>query len=1087
MAPSKPPGHPEDDAEALYAELRERMRRGEEVDLDALCRERPRLAHALRALHSLDSARDGADGGGAGGDPAAEPPLTTGFADAVAGLRAPEGGAAGRPALLVGQAVGPYRIAGVLGEGGFAVVYKAEQTAPVRRFVALKAIKAGLDTRQVLARFEAERQALALMSHTSIAKVLDAGTTAEARPYFVMELVDGRPLTAFCDELRLGTTARLSLFLDVCDAIQHAHQKGIIHRDLKPANILVASEGERHVPKVIDFGIAKALAGDLTELTLQTEVGQVIGTPAYMSPEQAAGFAAEIDTRTDIYALGVILYELLTGQRPFEFSSLHGAALAEVQRAIREDDPPRPSTRVRARAGGDEALARRRDTTSAALARELRGDLDWITMKALAKRPSSRYASASELAEDVRRHLRHEPVLAGPPTWSYRLRKVVRRHRRALVSAAILIVSVSLAALAAVILSERWRFLELEEESRGLLASAEATVAAAKRIGERADELFRSELAAREELEEWQPIWERRDELDARRERSALEPLLEEEYARAFRALTRALDTAPPESEPSRKASLTLHELKEELDASWSRVSLGSVLFRDLVGMDRDPALVTGTLSISSSPPGAEVFGFRYVEEDARLVPVPLLPEAAGGARGLALCAPAREPFPGFLRVDRVWNPGRAAAASRSAEGIVFRAGDEWLSVAGRPTRTCGDLAQAVQGVALGASVPIAVRRGEERLLLDWVPFAEPTAAGPEPCEWAAYDPGRLVDIRRQLGLTFEAYPLVLSSDRRLGTTPAGAPLRLELSTGSYLFVLRKAGHIDVRVPVVGPQDLTLDVALPRAEDAPEGFVWIANGPFRHGGSDPDVFQNLPAGESDLDGFWIGRLEVSLSDYLLFVRERADDKGYCVPESPSARETFGGDRPIEVIPALGSAPRRTELIIRSEREAGWRLLSSALADSPLQGVSHLAALEYAHWLSERTPGWRFRLPSDLEWEKAARGADGRRFVWGDYFAWSFAASKLGPHPSHRRFPRERGAHPFDESVFGVRDLAGSVVELTTGRTPASPHFRSCRGSGWDGFDEYRFRTDTRFGVPADSTQTSCGIRLVAEPDRDGEQ
>jgi len=325
--------------------------------------------------------------------------------------------------------IGPFKVLERIGEGGMGVVYLAEQTEPVRRRVALKVIKLGMDTKQVVARFEAERQALAMMDHPNIAKVLDAGATPEGRPYFVMECVHGIPITDYCDLHNLKMPERLELFTHICEAVQHAHQKGVIHRDLKPSNVLVEVVDDHPVPKVIDFGVAKATAHRLTERTVYTEQGQLIGTPEYMSPEQAEMTGLNVDTRTDIYSLGVLLYELLVGALPFERGTLRRASYAEIRRILREVDPPKPSTRLSSLGAGSETVAKRRRTDQSSLLSQLRGDLDWITMKALEKDRTRRYASASEFAADIRRFLHDEPILARPPSPAYRMRKYMKRHR----------------------------------------------------------------------------------------------------------------------------------------------------------------------------------------------------------------------------------------------------------------------------------------------------------------------------------------------------------------------------------------------------------------------------------------------------------------------------------------------------------------------------------------------------------------------------------------------------------------------------------------------------------------------------------
>jgi serine/threonine protein kinase len=335
-----------------------------------------------------------------------------------------------------GTVIGPYKLLEQIGEGGFGVVFMAEQEKPLRRKVALKVLKPGMDTRQVVARFEAERQALALMDHSNIAKVFDAGTTASGRPYFVMELVRGVPITEFCDQRRLTPRQRLELFVLVCQAVQHAHQKGIIHRDLKPSNILVTLHDTVPVPKVIDFGIAKATGQKLIERTLFTQFAQIVGTPLYMSPEQAEMSGLDVDTRSDVYALGVLLYELLTGTTPFESATLKKVGLDEMRRIIREEEPPTPSQRLSTlEAKACSTISERRGVEERRLRQLLQGELDWIVMKALEKDRNRRYESASALAADVQRYLNDEAVEACPPSAGYRLRKYWRRNRRILVTA----------------------------------------------------------------------------------------------------------------------------------------------------------------------------------------------------------------------------------------------------------------------------------------------------------------------------------------------------------------------------------------------------------------------------------------------------------------------------------------------------------------------------------------------------------------------------------------------------------------------------------------------------------------------------
>ncbi len=369
------------------------------------------------------------------------------FLDAPAGSLLPRL-SKNQPAALdpeAGQMIGRYKLLEKIGEGGCGVVYVAEQTKPVRRRVALKVIKLGMDTNQVVARFEAERQALAMMDHPNISRVLDAGATDLGRPYFVMELVRGIRITDYCDEANLGTPERLDLFIKVCQAIQHAHQKGIIHRDIKPSNILVTLNDGVPVPKVIDFGIAKATEGRLTEATVYTQLLQFIGTPAYMSPEQAEMSSMDIDTRSDIYSLGVLLYELLVGSTPFDGKKIMASGIDVMRKTIREAEPARPSRRLATLAGDDlTTAARRRAVEGPKLIRQLSGDLDWIVMKCLEKNRTRRYDTATSLAADIQRHLDNEPVIARPPSRWYQFQKMVERHKLIFTMVSVVVLSLLL-------------------------------------------------------------------------------------------------------------------------------------------------------------------------------------------------------------------------------------------------------------------------------------------------------------------------------------------------------------------------------------------------------------------------------------------------------------------------------------------------------------------------------------------------------------------------------------------------------------------------------------------------------------------
>jgi eukaryotic-like serine/threonine-protein kinase len=446
-----------------------------------------------------------------------------------------------------GERIGRYKLLQKIGEGGCGVVYMAEQQEPVVRRVALKVIKLGMDTKEVVARFEAERQALALMDHANIARVFDGGATDTGRPFFVMELVRGVPITKFCDEQNLATTARLELFTQVCHAVQHAHQKGIIHRDLKPSNILVTLHDGTPVPKVIDFGIAKATQGRLTESTVFTAFEQFIGTPAYMSPEQAEMSGLDIDTRSDIYSLGVLLYELLTGRPPFDPKTLLSAGLDEIRRIIREVEPPKPSTNFSTLNAADSAsVAKLRATDPAKLSLLISGDLDWIVMKALEKNRARRYDTPSEFAADIARHLGHEPVLARPPSTAYRLGKTIRRNKLAFAAggaiAAALVVGLSVST---------WMFFR-ERDARERAVAAELQQTALRRRADTdreravAAERHQSELRTQAERDRERAVAAERTATDEAAISRAVSSFLTDDLLRQADSTAQAgTDTAP--------------------------------------------------------------------------------------------------------------------------------------------------------------------------------------------------------------------------------------------------------------------------------------------------------------------------------------------------------------------------------------------------------------------------------------------------------------------------------------------------------------------------------------------------------------
>jgi eukaryotic-like serine/threonine-protein kinase len=544
-----------------------------------------------------------------------------------------------------GTVIGPYKLLEQIGAGGFGVVFLAEQERPIRRRVALKIIKPGMDTRQVIARFDVERQALALMDHPHIAKVFDAGTTESGRPYFVMELIRGVPLTDYCDECHRTTRERLELFLSVCQAVQHAHQKGVIHRDLKPTNVLVTMQDGQPAPKIIDFGVAKAVGEPLAERTLMTGFAQMLGTPLYMSPEQAELSPLGVDTRSDIYSLGVLLYELLTGTTPFDKDRLHSAAYDELRRIIREEEPLRPSMRISTLAADlATTTAERRSADWRRLENEVHGDLDWIVMKCLEKDRNRRYETANALAADVLHYLRDEPVSAVAPSRIYRANKFIRRNKWSVIAvsavlmgliAGIIGMAIGLVSQArqraesrlnlAIALQSQRKYAEAEALFReGLQSASSASAedrqrAALTRLGlakvvyDRGD-AAESERLHRDALTAFRAAFPPGDPniahaitnlallLQARQRFADAEPLFREAYQIYRRALPRdhfAIGVSArrlgsvlvtlgryAEAEPTLRESVVAHQLAVPLD-DWALALARMELGRDLVSMGR--------------------------------------------------------------------------------------------------------------------------------------------------------------------------------------------------------------------------------------------------------------------------------------------------------------------------------------------------------------------------------------------------------------------------------------------------------------------------------------------------------------------
>ncbi|MBN1443081.1 MAG: protein kinase, partial [Planctomycetes bacterium] len=1010
------------DAEALFREFRRRQAE-EGLGFEEFVSRHPAHADALRALHSLYCAEQTLPRSDPGSEDASHvtgeiadsgPEALSPLFDRLA--RSPVS-SSGASALLPGDEIEGFKILQVLGEGGFGIVYRAEQERPVRRIVALKVLKLGMDSREIVARFEAERQALALMNHPSIARIFEAGLTRRGRPYFAMEYIAGVPILEYCRKHALTVRSRLFLFTAVCEAVQHAHQKAIIHRDLKPSNVLVTLEGGTPLPKIIDFGVAKATGARLTEKTLYTELGRMIGTPAYMSPEQAEMSGLDIDTRTDIYSLGAMLYELLTGVLPFDPETLRKSSFTELQRIIRKEDPPTPSARVSRLERADRGVPPG-ECHPMARSRELRGDLDWIVVKAMAKDRTCRYGTASELAIDIRRHLEHEPVLAGPPGLGYRLCKLARKHRAALVllgAAVLLVVAVagavwihresqyreriesaragvesgdidSAKTSLALLLEEHPEQPEVKELARRVSAlELDLLSARSQRLLDAARETWRRYLTLRSHLNAleiswlhqqwkqffWAPPWHREQEFQLFELYQSARKQMEASYEAAMADFQRAVETAPPSSAvagSARREFAAAYRAMYQAALAEGEIAFGPEFFEKR-GADLDPRLFSlrgGKVTASVEPPGftAHCFIFLEHEKEKRLLPVPVDPDSG-------------TPIPGGwddrlppLSIEKVWDPDRSP----------FEENDLLLEVNGKSTRSWTDLATALHEVPADSSVDVLLDRDERKRVLSWVPFPSRVYADPDE---PTLKPGSVLDIRAQFGFTLEAYPLQLRDALRIPLAPDGGSFEIDLPAGSYLFVLREEGCAELRLPLyLAGKDVSARIRLLREDEIPRGFTYIPPGPFFCGG-DSRAFQSLPYAEMDLDhGYFIGTSEITFERYLEFLNDPIhpiDQSGFAEPASEFVIEYSRSKLRAETIDLLPRWDREKAPAV--ERGAGGRWIRSADVVSdrwPVFGVSQLAAREYAHWLTERKHGsgrWMYRLPTDLEWEKAARGAD----------------------------------------------------------------------------------------------------------------
>ena len=1052
MCPADPlePESPTPAERVFAAEVIEPRERGESPDLAAVERRHPDLRLALRALESnWQAARH------------REARVVTGDVECrFDGARLEEW------CLHEGDLIADFEVIAPLGRGSFGQVYRALQLEGVRRQVALKLLAD--EDASAIERFQREILALGRLNHPSIAKVFSAGADSVngvgvVRSYFTMEIIEGEPIDVFCDSRSLSIDERLELFSRACQAVSHAHREDVVHRDLKPSNLLVQTDVSPPLPKVIDFGLVRALGG--ASGIEQARATGGVGTLTHMAPEQAVG-SRDVGVQADVYSLGVVLYELLTGRLPIEPSE--STSTGEFLHRLRTVRPIAPSERV-GKDPDSRQIASRRSAGPRELTRRLRGDLDAILARALEKSPGARYAFVAEFADDIERHRRDEPVVAARTSWVGRVARSVRRHRVGLAIAGAMIVLTAVPLLT---------WLREELEQRRVLALA----------GDRQEQLDEIALAAREGYAEWSelrattppwaPYWERQRELALWQELSPLTQRLEAEYSRTVDAIRHALAICEePDRERARHLLAAAREAWEARSPSLLEIieavppifdeALRSELEGEAV-WPRDEVL------IRSDPAGAEIRCFRYRSVAGRDVPLPFDP-------ALVETDPAR----GFLSeerliVDRVW--WRQGDADPKPP---FETGDELLELAGQATRTRGDLARALRGLGLGQLVDVRIRRGDDRLELRWAAWATQRreelersfAARAE--EAPAAD--RLVLPSWQLRVSFEGASLDGDTAPVLARTEVQGS-KLSLPWGSYLLVLRHPDRAEMRLPLrVAGRGEALSVSLPRREDVVPGFVPIPRGAVLAGG-DPGAFQPFPQGEREVGAFSIARYEITRSEWLEFLNDALvvdaldGDGRRAEPLSASVRGLLG-DRALQLVPTYGGK------LLAQRRGGRWAFEEGSDLQSAVRHVSHLAAREYAQWRSlvaeTRGRPWVFRLPTDEEWERAARGVDGRRFPWGSYPLWSACVSRRGRLVAQVPL---RGLAPLDESPFGVRDLAGSVREHTSGLPVAHLRgFYTVRGGSYrEATDEF-FRLASRNTMFGLSWKPGLGVRLVAVP------
>ncbi len=974
-----------------------------------------------------------------------------------------------------------------IGEGGMGEVYHAEQITPIKREVAIKVIRQGMDNQDVLARFEGERQALAKFNHPSIATVFDAGKTSEDKPYFAMEFVPGVPLVEYCDKNKLSIDDRLKIFIHICKGISHAHSAGVIHRDIKPANILVTEfNGEPH-PKIIDFGIAKALNQKLTEDTFYTQAGQIIGTPVYMSPEQVRPNSEDIGFGADIYSLGVLLFELLTGVLPLNFSDRTNLGIDEIIQSIKNDLPDYLSSAVLKQSDENQSIvALNRNLPLSKLIKRLKGELNWIVAKCLEKEEGKRYISVPEIESELHRYINGLPILIGPPGIISSLRRLHKKNKKVVNR-----VGIAAFILLSCLITYLWiGFTDQLKDRRtfnDLLSSCITQVEDFKQSINNLKAEFSSYKILEKSHGKKQQIWEFEPVVFKAKEINRIYlsclKLKNESQAKITQLTSSPMYTAGNKILNITKEIDYLSEiLAKKAEDKEFKYLLNYPELRKNGSQNKEKTLIQNNskkgqkntkLIIKTNPAEAELFCYRIDEIEHRKIPVPLNHKF-------------KEPY-SILKIAKI------------IRTVPFKEGDWIKRINGSTIFTTKDFISYIKE-NFDKSKPIKVEITREGSLLnvDWIPFPKDSTFDVEDFNKPILD---------LFGFSFFGQPLSFDSRSKMGRTSKNQSYSLNLAEGDYLVVIKHPNYLEYRVPIstYSNQDsslakLEIIANLIKKINAPNGYIHIPKSTFYHG-DDPAADTPLNEGKKWVNSFLISKNEISIQEYLKFLnspevieitdpeKDEKNTTGWATPRSPIAKKALrqikargGGEDVYYEDGKIRLVPRFPQYWSWDRGQKKWK--TTLPTDWPVTHIPQLAALEFAFWKTERARNegkdWIYRLPTDFEWEKAARGMDKRIYVWGNFLVYSYFWNNHANPIEESRKIRPTGWITYDESIYGVLGMAGSANEWTNSVKPDNDRFISIRGGGWNKVDKFDFRIATRNGRYPYMSDANNGIRLIVD-------